>query len=227
MNVFCGPKLCPRCRELKPLDAFGRNRRQPDGAAWCCRECFRIIHGQAYRRRKEREGKTVAAPRARLDGKRWCPDRNDYVDEADFAKNAGTRTGFGGYCKKHNNERGRVSRQKVHGGNRHYHLVRRYGISAAEADEMLHAQAALCPICRRPLSKNAHVDHEHGTGDVRGLLCFTCNSGLGNFGDDVERLERAAAYLRGDLTAPGRIAPGVYDVAGTTWRAQDSMRAAG
>jgi hypothetical protein len=106
-------------------------------------------------------------------------------------------------------------------------LTRRYGIGDDEVAAMMEAQAGLCPICRRPMGTKPHVDHNHATGEVRGLLCFTCNVGLGNFGDDVERLERAAAYLRGDLTAPSRIAPGVYDVAGTTWRAQDSMPAAG
>jgi hypothetical protein len=212
---------------LKPIDAFGRNRRQPDGAAWCCRECFRVIHGQSYRRRKEGQGKSVREPHPPLDGQRWCPDCRAYVDEKYFARNAGTSTGFGGYCKKHNTERGRLSRQKVHGGNRHYHLVRRYGISAAEAVNMAEAQANLCPICRHPLPERHHVDHDHADGRVRGLLCFTCNSGLGNFSDDVERLERAAAYLRGDLTAPSRIAPGVYDVAGTAWRREERDDLAG
>jgi hypothetical protein len=51
-----------------------------------------------------------------------------------------------------------------------------------------------CQLCNRECS--LHVDHDHETGEVRGLLCSTCNTGLGKFGDDPERLDRAAAYIR-------------------------------
>lgn len=88
---------------------------------------------------------------------------------------------------------GRENKIKNHGGTRHYHLKRRYGITAADADRMLREQGGLCAICReRPA---AHVDHDHRTGRVRRLLCFTCNSGLGNFRDDPELLRLAADYL--------------------------------
>ena len=62
---------------------------------------------------------------------------------------------------------------------------------------MLERQAGLCPICRRGLGDKPHVDHDHETGEVRGLLCFTCNVGLGNFSDDVERLQRALSTCAG------------------------------
>ena len=79
------------------------------------------------------------------------------------------------------------------GGSRTYHLKRRYGITAAEADVMLADQCGLCGLCRA--APAVHVDHDHGTGAVRDLLCFNCNGGLGQFRDDPALLRAAARYV--------------------------------
>lgn len=82
---------------------------------------------------------------------------------------------------------------------RKYHL-KQYGLTPAMYDAMLVAQGNCCAICRSrsPAGKKYfHVDHDHATGRVRGLLCFRCNSGLGNFKDDPRSLRAAAAYLEG------------------------------
>lgn len=73
-----------------------------------------------------------------------------------------------------------------------------YGLTKEELDLLL-AQHAVCAICRSEDwgSKGPQVDHCHTTGKVRGILCINCNNGLGRFGDDPERLRRAAAYLEG------------------------------
>jgi len=56
-------------------------------------------------------------------------------------------------------------------------------------------QRGRCAICRNTLDR-PHVDHDHETGKVRGILCPNCNVGLGHFASDPVRLRRAIAYVR-------------------------------
>jgi len=63
---------------------------------------------------------------------------------------------------------------------------------------MVRAQGGLCAICRRKPAE--HVDHCHLTSEVRGILCFTCNVGLGNFGDSDHLMLLAADYIKGNQT---------------------------
>ena len=75
--------------------------------------------------------------------------------------------------------------------------TRKYGITAEQFDRLYSLQMGRCAICTLPLSETrVHVDHDHYDNTVRGLLCNLCNPGLGYFGDDPDRLERAAAYIR-------------------------------
>ena len=63
---------------------------------------------------------------------------------------------------------------------------------------MLAAQGGRCAICGtdKPGGKGSfHVDHCHVGGEIRGLLCHSCNIGLGQFKDDRERIQAAIAYL--------------------------------
>ncbi|MBX6768996.1 MAG: endonuclease VII domain-containing protein [Actinomadura rubrobrunea] len=85
-------------------------------------------------------------------------------------------------------------RPREHGSQRHYHLRKKYGIDHEDAELLLHLQVGLCAICcDRPAE---HVDHHHATGDVRGMLCTGCNSGMGQLGDDPVALRRAADYVQ-------------------------------
>lgn len=78
--------------------------------------------------------------------------------------------------------------------------MRRYGITRQEYEEMLEAQGDSCAICKtmdigRKGHTHFHVDHDHVTGKVRGLLCDLCNRGLGYFKDDPFLLIKAGKYL--------------------------------
>lgn len=126
----------------------------------------------------------------------------------DFVRNRATADGIGAYCKPSHNRIGRENRAKLHGSTRHDHLKRRYGIGADKVQELIQRQGGQCPICEtRPPE---HVDHDHKTGLIRGVLCFACNGGLGNFRDNAEWLERAVACLRkarpnGIYGRPGKV----------------------
>lgn len=79
-------------------------------------------------------------------------------------------------------------------------LRRKYGLTLADYEEMLAGQGGVCAICGTDDPGGRHgrfnIDHDHASGEVRGLLCTSCNHGLGKFQDSPDLLEEAAAYLR-------------------------------
>lgn len=83
---------------------------------------------------------------------------------------------------------------------RNSHLHRTYGITPEQYDAILDSQHGHCAICGdiEPggKGKHFHIDHDHVTGQVRGLLCSRCNHGLGMFRDSILSLESAIVYLR-------------------------------
>jgi hypothetical protein len=78
--------------------------------------------------------------------------------------------------------------------------LKRYGITLADYDQMLKRQKGVCAICKKPEThsrqRRLSVDHNHETGEVRGLLCARCNRALGMFNDNPDLLRSAARYLR-------------------------------
>jgi hypothetical protein len=83
--------------------------------------------------------------------------------------------------------------------NRDRDLQYTYGISLAEYNAMLLEQGGRCAICRtdepRGPGNTFQVDHDHTNGDVRGLLCHSCNTGIGSLRDDPALLRVAITYL--------------------------------
>ena len=79
---------------------------------------------------------------------------------------------------------------------RTYHLLCKYGITYEQKIQMLKDQTGQCIICGKQLEiENACIDHAHETGKVRGILCHSCNKGLGHFLDNSSILIRAAKYI--------------------------------
>jgi hypothetical protein len=78
------------------------------------------------------------------------------------------------------------------------HLKRLYNITADKYDEILKEQNGSCAICGKSTTefkRRLAVDHDHGSGKVRGLLCTNCNRGVGNFYDSPDLLQKAIFYL--------------------------------
>ncbi len=76
-------------------------------------------------------------------------------------------------------------------------MKRTFGITPEEYDGRLAYQGGECALCGRPPKdgKSLHVDHDHDTGYVRGLLCFSCNAALGHLQDDLGRIDAALIYV--------------------------------
>jgi hypothetical protein len=163
-------KRCSVCGELKPLEDFYKSVGMRDGHRNDCKVCN--LAAKAAR--------TALDPQANRDRvRRWQlanPERYRATQRA----------------YKQRPDRKAAARD--------YHLRRKYGITLADYDRRLEEQGGVCAICKeaRPEERTLHVDHDHVTGKVRGLLCFRCNNAIGDLRDDVEFAHRLLDYLDRD-----------------------------
>lgn len=122
-----------------------------------------------------------------------CPRCTRTLPLSHFAINRTRSRGISSYCLDCHNLVVRENVEKNHGSTRGKHLKERYGVTEQQVAAMIEEQGGMCAICQDREAE--HVDHDHETGEVRGILCFTCNVGLGNFRDRPDLLDRAVHYL--------------------------------
>lgn len=86
-------------------------------------------------------------------------------------------------------------------------FLRKYGITTKQRDKLIAKQGGRCAIsiCRVELNLDnwrgrdaPHIDHDHDTGEVRGILCAGCNRALGQFGDNALGVKTVLVYLTSD-----------------------------
>jgi len=104
-----------------------------------------------------------------------------------------------------NRDKGNQARRDYHERNREVvnekqkirHLTRSYGLTALQLEQMIEEQQGCCKLCQKKpdnkIRRGLHVDHSHETGEIRALLCFSCNAILGRI--EAIGIEKFTAYL--------------------------------
>ncbi len=194
-----GLKECPDCGETKSRAEFRRNGHRPDGLSFYCRVCFSKRDKEAYRRRQAQKGRIVRERVSVPDGHKGCPHCEEVKPLSEWPRNRQSSDDYGSYCKTCHGVRSARD-----------YLRRTYKLESKDVRVLIRQQAGMCPICLG--ARPEHVDHDHATGAIRGVLCFNCDAALGQFKDRPDVLRRAAAYVEGEVWRPIRIAPGVYQL---------------
>jgi hypothetical protein len=165
-------KLCKHCKRRKALSEFYPDRSGKKlGVGTYCKRCSVILSKKAYRRRK-----TSIKPQVDF---KTCGSCQKLLPVSEFWRAVGMRDGFQSECKKCRKDRVRGIR---------------YGLERGKYDLMLERQGGCCAVCSR-VEDSLHVDHDHTTNKVRGLLCSNCNTAIGLAGDDPILLVALATYV--------------------------------
>lgn len=165
--------LCSDCRAEKDAAEFSMNRGSTRGYSYKCKECSKKYYSSSVR-------KQIYAARRRL----------RYGRELKEMK-----------AQYYQNNKGRIKeyyQTKGYLSHKFAKLKYKYGISKEEYISLYNLQEGKCAICKCGidiLGKYTHLDHNHSTGVIRGLLCHSCNVGIG-FLKSVAYLEEAVKYLQ-------------------------------
>ena len=177
-------RKCSTCKQDKPLNQFRKDSSRSDGLHKTCNECNAEIQRAWYQRNKTKAAKKAKAK---------------YAANKEVI-NAKRRDKY-----KKNAVKYKAARKKYYLNNKdkiRETAWRKAGIkdmTVEKYNQMYDQQNGCCAICgthRKELKRNFSVDHNHDTGEVRGLLCGTCNRALGYFKDSLQMLTIATNYLK-------------------------------
>lgn len=173
-------KHCARCDRHLPRAEFHRATRNPDGLQSRCKTCSAAV-------RRERMADPAAKAKDAAKSRTWYAAHRAARNAYDKARYASRRGELRAYQASRRSER------------QAWHRQRAYGLTPEAYAALLAEQDGGCAICGQAAAPNAalHVDHDHRTGEVRGLLCGHCNRALGLMLDDSDLLQAAALYLVG------------------------------
>jgi hypothetical protein len=176
-------RVCITCGESKPVEEMALRSGRPRNQ---CKKC-KNAHQRAWVAQNPERAARIT-DRARK-WRRNNPDRT-----AEYTRRKSAKPGF--REEKREYMRGYYANLDT-SEKRDRHYRRRYGISLAEYDEILLAQCGVCAICAEPPTDDEPlvVDHCHDSGQVRGLLCSTCNLAIGYLKDSPDYMLAAAAYI--------------------------------
>lgn len=189
--------VCTGCGEWKQEAKFRVDRAKPQGRNTRCKVCVK----------KQSRARVALNYERRLQAIAQCDtitcikcDTTKVVQEfpSDPLRKEGSTHRCKTCTKKDLDKWVLKNREYVRKSSADGHYRRKYGITAEQKLNLISEQHGKCAICKTELSDNIHicVDHDHVTGLIRGILCRKCNTGIGQFSDDIEIIENALEYLR-------------------------------
>ena len=161
-------KRCKKCGKQKPVAAFYPAAGTLDGLRGECKACSSATKKAWYRKNRQRAIARAVA---------WQRANQDR---------------YNARMREYRRQHPEVARAD--------HLRRKFGLTLDEYERMLDRQGGGCHICGSPPSDriSLHIDHDHGTGDIRGLLCVRCNNAIGLLRENPDLMRRAIRYVSAD-----------------------------
>lgn len=214
-------KTCRKCGVEKAVTAFTVTDRHYGYRKSRCKDCEKervkvyYATNEAYRTRAKLRARGLVAPKPVISfdeatQTKVCARCKRDLPLAKFSRQRGGRFGRLSACSECKRAEGVAVKETgrwqswTPEGQRKYKLQKIYGISPGEYDSLLSKQKGGCALCgvTAPGSKQSvkylMVDHDHKTGQIRGLLCAPCNMWLGNYQQLLERAgpDAISAYLQ-------------------------------
>lgn len=187
-----GSKCCTVCGDVKAMVEFCKDNSKKSGRSSRCKDCSNTKAAEyKLKRRESYQGPSVL-------GKKCCCCGEEKL-ASKFPKSISSSDGLRNYCTTCKRERSKDAR-----------LQRQYGITIQEYKDILSSQNMRCACCgTKKCSAGLPfcVDHDHNTGEVRGLLCQACNTSIGKLGDTIEGVRKALDYLTNPPVHPGTSNP--------------------